>query len=165
MSQTTLKKLTHKAYVYYQSISILLIHFIHKKNMSQEPIMTEDSNESGTSQSFTPMTKPSEDTPSYLGLAIGILIVLLALVLIGLYMWSQLMVATPPEAVPNTTRPTAEENNEPESTTAEAQAETLQIVSTSDELSAIEADLSATNLDDLDAELNAIDAELNAELQ
>lgn len=146
MSQRTQKKLTHKP-------------------MSTEPIMTPDENNSGAPQSFTPTAQPSEDTPSYLGLAIGLLIVLLALVLIGLYMWSQLMVATPPEAIPNATRPTAEENDEPESTTAEAQAETLQIVSTSDELSAIEADLSATNLDDLDAELNAIDAELNAELQ
>jgi len=61
-------------------------------------------------------------------------------------------------------RPSREENNEPESTTAEAQVDTMQAVSTSDEITAIEADVEATNLESLDAELNAIDAELEAAL-
>jgi len=38
------------------------------------------------------------------------------------------------------------------------------VVSTSDELGAIEADVSSTNLDNLDAELNALDNELNGAL-
>ena len=60
---------------------------------------------------------------------------------------------------------TAEENNEPESTTADAQVQALETVSTSNEIEAIEADIESTDLDELDAELEAIDAELDAEIQ
>ena len=59
-------------------------------------------------------------------------------------------------------RPTAEENNEPESTNAEAETNTLNVLSTSDEIGLIEADLDGTNLDSLDAEINAIESELNS---
>jgi hypothetical protein len=99
----------------------------------------------------------------------GPILVLLAtilLVLLGaLYYWFTILNANPTPAPTTSERPTREENNEPESTTAEAQADTLQVVSTSDEIEAIEADVEATNLDSLDAELNAIDAELDAALQ
>jgi hypothetical protein len=108
-----------------------------------------------------PESAPTEEHISHFGLIIGILIVVLALVLIGLYVWSQMM-ARPAAPLPTPVRPTAAENNEPESTTAEARAQTLDIVSTSDELGAIEADLEATALDDFVTELNAIDAELEA---
>jgi uncharacterized protein HemX len=84
---------------------------------------------------------------------------LLLAVLIGMVWWYFLLQQA--EAPQPHTRPTAEENNEPESTTAEAQVETMQAVSTSDEMSAIEADLEGTTLDSLDSELNAIDSELN----
>ncbi|USN87378.1 MAG: hypothetical protein H6779_03100 [Candidatus Nomurabacteria bacterium] len=57
-------------------------------------------------------------------------------------------------------RPTAEVNKEPESATAYAQVQSFGVMSTSDELSAIEADLESTNLDALVSELNAIEAEL-----
>jgi len=89
-----------------------------------------------------------------------ILTVLLIVILGGMYYWFSTLNSAIPE--PAVTRPTPEMNNEPESTTAEAQVETMQAVSTSDELSAIEADVEATNLDTLDAEMNAIDAELDA---
>ena len=62
-------------------------------------------------------------------------------------------------------RPTAEENNEPESTKAEAEVETMQALSTSDSLSAIEADLDNTELDELDSELQAIETELDTTTQ
>lgn len=94
-------------------------------------------------------------------LLIGLAAVLVA-ILAGMYFWFAAM-NTVPE--PSPVRPTPEQNNEPESTTAEAQVETMQAVSTSDEIAAIEADVEATNLDSLDAELNAIDAELEAALQ
>ena len=93
-----------------------------------------------------------------------ILTILLVLILGGMYYWFNTLNAVPTPS-PTIERPTAEENNEPESTTAEAQVETMQAVSTSDEITAIEADVEATNLDSLDAELNAIDAELEAALQ
>lgn len=89
-----------------------------------------------------------------------LLIVLLILIIGGMYWWYTKLQGEP--FLPTPTRPTAEQNNEPESTTAEAQTETMQAVSTSDEINAIEADLETTNLDSLDTELQAIESELNA---
>lgn len=99
-------------------------------------------------------------------LLLGLALLLIAL-LGGMYYWfSTMEMNTGPTApTPAAERPTAEENNEPESTTAETQARTMQTTSTSDEISAIEADVEATDLESLDTELNAIDAELNAALQ
>jgi len=95
------------------------------------------------------------------GIIIAILALLLIIILGGMYYWfSQLTSQLP--AAPAVERPTAEENNEPESTTAEAAVETQAALSTSDEIVAIEADIEATNLETLDAELTAIDAELEA---
>lgn len=93
------------------------------------------------------------------GPIILLLVVLLIVILGGMFWWyTELSKQT--AAPTNFGRPSAEENNEPESTTAEAQAETLQSVSTSDELGPIEADLAGTNLNTLDAEIIAIEAEL-----
>lgn len=114
------------------------------------------------STSTTPPTK--EDSNAVSGLVIAVLAILLIAILGGMYVWfSQLTneVAAPAPAVE---RPTAEENNEPESTTAEAAVATQGALSTSDEIAAIEADIEATDLDGLDAELTAIDAELDAAL-
>lgn len=90
-----------------------------------------------------------------------LLMLLLLLILGGLGYWY--LSLEEPAMIEEFTRPTAEENNEPESTTAEAQVETMQAVSTSDEIPAIEADLESTNLDSLDAEIQAIEAELYAQ--
>lgn len=89
------------------------------------------------------------------------LVVLLIGVLAGLYYWQQLLTTAP--LVPSASlRPTAEQNQEPESTTARAQTDIISTLSTSDELTAIEADLGSTNLNSLDSELRAIDAELES---
>lgn len=99
------------------------------------------------------------------------LVVILLLILAALFWWFGVLqqstnqpVASPvaPAAIE---RPTIEENDEPESTTAEAQTEVLETVSTSDEIEAIVADLESTDLDSLDAELQAIDNELEAALE
>ncbi|MBP6881305.1 MAG: hypothetical protein KBC35_01650 [Candidatus Pacebacteria bacterium] len=93
-----------------------------------------------------------------------VLALLLIIILGGMYYWfSTLTIETAPIAEPS--RPTAAENNEPESTTAEAQVDMLEVTSPSDEITAIEADLEATNLDTLDSDLRAIDAEVEAALQ
>jgi flagellar basal body-associated protein FliL len=110
-----------------------------------------------------PVQKKQSATPVN-GIIIAVLAVLLICILGGMYYWfSQLTNQVAPTA-PVVERPTAEENNEPESTTAEAAVETQAALSTSDEITAIEADIEATDLESLDAELNAIDAELNAAL-
>jgi hypothetical protein len=63
------------------------------------------------------------------------------------------------------TRPTAEMNQEPETTNAEAQVESYGALSTSDEISALEADLGSTDITNLEIELQQIDAELEAAMQ
>lgn len=113
------------------------------------------------------VSAPAETTEgvSHLGIIIGVLIALLALILGGLYIWSTMLYIPEPIATPQAQRPTAEENNEPESTNAEADVQISETMSTSDEISAIEADLESTNLDNLDAEMTAIEAELEAGAQ
>ena len=96
------------------------------------------------------------------GIIIALLAILLIGILAGMYYWFSQLTAQNQPIAPAVERPTAEENNEPESTTAEAAVETQAALSTSDEISAIEADIEATDLDTLDAELTAIDAELDA---
>ena len=100
------------------------------------------------------------------GPVLAILALLLIGILGGLYYWfSYMTVSTALEAPTPVTRPTAEENNEPESTTAEAQTDTMLTTSPSDDISALEADIEATNLDSLDTELQTIDAEMDAAIE
>lgn len=107
----------------------------------------------------------AEDKAGQLGIILGVLIVVLVLILGGLYIWGTTLQNTPASATsPAVERPTPEENNEPESTNAEADVETMSALSTSDEIDAIEADIDSTNLDGLDAELKDIDTELDAAL-
>lgn len=128
-------------------------------NTESEPMKMPENSPIRT-DSVTAPTKPLS------GGVIGVLVLLLLLILGGLYLWfNQLRQdATTAVATPSIERPTPDENNEPESTTAEAAVATQQALSTSDEITAIEADIEATDLDSLDAELNAIDAELEAVL-
>ena len=91
--------------------------------------------------------------------------IVLVVILGGLFFWFSSINETETTEPTPTQRPTAEENNEPESTTAEAQADTMLVTSPSDEIDAIEADVLATDLEELDAELEAIEAELDAALE
>jgi hypothetical protein len=89
------------------------------------------------------------------------LFIILGFILGGLYYWYS--VSTKPVVIDlNPTRPTLETNKEPETRTATAQVDSLTVMSTSDELSAIEADLLSTDLDSLETEINQIEAELEA---
>jgi hypothetical protein len=105
-------------------------------------------------------TKTKDDQPSYTGIVLGVLIIILVLILGGLYLWGEMIQKNQQLLEPVTERPTAEQNNEPESTNAEADVETLQAVSTSNEIDALEADLESTTINELDTDLNAIDAAL-----
>lgn len=91
---------------------------------------------------------------------VGVIVIMLVLMLGGLVLWgSQLekQSKTPLEE-------TLIINNEPETPRAEADTQLLEIVSTSDEINAIEADLESTNMDSLDTDLTTIDTELDAAL-
>lgn len=87
-----------------------------------------------------------------------ILIFILVLILGGLVWWYFLLTNQPLPTIG--LRPTAEQNNEPESTTAEARTATMEAVSTSDELNAIAADLTGTTIPPLEADFAAIESVL-----
>jgi hypothetical protein len=79
------------------------------------------------------------------------LVFVLAAILIALVVWLFMLQDNPaPTPTPLTERPTAEENNEPESTTAEVAAETQQVMSPSTEISSIETDILSTQAIDLE---------------
>jgi len=102
---------------------------------------------------------PGEPQPSHVGPILGVLIVVLVLILAGLYLWGATLSEKQEQTVPRQI-----ENNEPETVRAEADAQILDTVSTSDELGSIEADLESTSIDGLDAELDEIDRELDSAL-
>lgn len=114
-------------------------------------------------QNFGPA--PEEPHSSTLGAILVALIVILLLILGGLYLWGSILQNDPGPELPDPVRPTAEENNEPESTNAEADVSNYEAVSTSDEIDAIEADLESTDMEALDAEMMAIEAELDAAIE
>lgn len=98
-----------------------------------------------------------DDKSSHLGVILGVLIVVLMLILGGLYLWSTSLQEQAPVITPDVQRPTAEENNEPESNNAEADAQVLETTSPSDEVDAIEADIQSSNIDTVDSDMQALD--------
>lgn len=112
----------------------------------------------------TQMPGQQDPTEEHRGMIIIILGAALIILLVGLFLWYRASQMPVPTSLPEATRPTAEMNNEPESTTAEAQTESFGALSTSDEIDAIEADLESTNLESLDSELLQIETELNAQI-
>ncbi len=110
------------------------------------------------------VSQPMEDdsAPRLLTAPIIVLLFLiLVAILAGFYYWYTIVMSE--QVVTETgTRPTAEQNNEPESTTAEARTGLMDVVSTSDELDAIAADAQSTNLEDLTTEITPIEADLEA---
>jgi cytoskeletal protein RodZ len=110
-------------------------------------------------ENFLGGSVPVAKKKSALPVLLILIIIMLTGVLAGLLWWAYelLKVETPTEVIPDVVRPTPEENNEPESTKAEAEVETIQAISSSDELPDIKADLDATNIKDLDSELQTIE--------
>ena len=89
-----------------------------------------------------------------------LIIILLVLILGGLIWWGFEISKTPEqpiETIPTVTRPTPEENNEPESTNAEADVSTILTTSSSGDWPDIKADIEATDLNKPLSELTTID--------
>lgn len=124
--------------------------------MKKELLPLEESEITSLKATTTPQPENIANGP-----ILFLLVVLLLAILGGMYRWFVVLDKNVP-TISTSLRPTAEQNKEPESTTARAQTEAYGVVSTSDEIPAIEADVAGTNLDSLDSELDAIDAELNA---
>lgn len=106
-----------------------------------------------------PVTNNSLVSGPILILLFAILVALLG----GIYYWYTILMSEPLTSTP--TRPTAEMNNEPESTTAEARTDATDIVSTSDDLEALQADIESTRFDDIDDGFAAIEGELGGALE
>ena len=138
---------------------------MNEENQNETPQVPDFSGEEmKMPENSTVTIEEPEEKSAIRGYTILILGVLLLAILVGLFLWFASLNNEPAEPLPAPVeRPTPEENNEPESTTAEAQTDNLEVVSTSDEIAAIEADIEATDLEALDAELEAIEAELEAE--
>ncbi len=96
----------------------------------------------------------TSSVPTHNGPILGIIVIIMALILGGLYLWGSML----------STEPVQETiiNNEPETPRAEADVQILNTMSPSDDLGAIEADIENTDIDSLDAELQTIDLEIEA---
>lgn len=94
--------------------------------------------------------------PSWAAPALGIGILAIALLVGGLYLWGSML-------APEDLLPLSPEriNNEPETTRANADVQILDTMSSSDELTTIEADIESTQLESLDTELEAMESELS----
>ena len=104
--------------------------------------------------------RTSSPTPRGFGLVLVGLVAFMVIVLVGLYYW---YLALPPVVISDPSlRPSEAQNREPESTNARAQTGALNTMSTSNELSAINADIESTDITNLDTELIAIEAEITA---
>jgi cytoskeletal protein RodZ len=112
-----------------------------------------------TDNSDTTPTTPTLSHHRSFALVIALLFLALILVLGGLVIWNQQLLSTP-VVVTTPTRPDAASNQEPESTTARAQAEAATALSTSSELPTIAADLASTDLTNLTSEFTAIEETL-----
>ncbi len=120
----------------------------------------EDSQKDISSQ----FTQPVDTEGIANGPILILLVVLLIAILGGMYRWFVILNNDVP-SISAGLRPAAAENNEPKNTTTEARVEAMGVVSSSDEIPAIEADIESTDLDSLESELDSIEMELDAALQ
>lgn len=136
------------------------------KEETIHPIPNLDGEEMKLPENTDLQQKPREEPTTVInGPLLLVLTLLLLAILGGMYYWFGTISTSQIEISPIAERPTAEQNQEPESTTAKAQTDNLLTTSPSDELSAIEADIEATDLNSLDIELQAIEAEFEAAQQ
>ncbi len=96
---------------------------------------------------------------AHVGPILAVLIIMLVFIFGGLYLWGGMLGTETP--VPVETMPL---NDEPETTRANVDQEILEVVSPSDELSAIDADVNSTNFGSLDSDLSTIDIEFDTAL-
>lgn len=127
---------------------------------------TEMAPEIDTTAEHVPEENLMEKHHTHMGPVLGALIVALVLILVGFYLWGS-QLSKNAELIDTMPAPTPVpfQNTEPETPRDAADAQTLETVSSSDEISAIEADLESTNLDTLTDGLDQAERELDAGLQ
>lgn len=129
-------------------------------NDNLPPIVPTDELKKPVGHSFKKISnKPLEGT-KWAPLILFFLVFVLIIIFVGIFVWQYLLIQNNQVVQSTTSRPTAEQNREPESETARAQTEVLNTLNTSDELFMIEADIESTQIDTLDLEMQAIIAEI-----
>lgn len=98
----------------------------------------------------------SAEHHTHMGPLLGMLIIALAIIFGGLYLWGAMLGKEAGTLTQQRTLP----NNEPETTRAVVDQEILKTLSPSNDLDALYADLESTNLDNLDTELDQIGKEM-----
>jgi cytoskeletal protein RodZ len=134
-------------------------------NPSQQPPINEPNFEGEVMKipsTAIPKSEPVKNTSLVNGQILLLLLAILVALLGGIYYWYTILMSTP--VLETSTRPSVEENNEPESQTAEARTSATDVVSTSDELDAIAADLQSTEFTTFNETLTAVETELQAAL-
>jgi len=131
-------------------------------NQNQEPFDLSDVELKMPEENFLG-TESEAKTKKALPIILIVIILMLLVVLGGLLWWGVVLTRpTPaPETIPTVTRPTPEENNEPESTNAEAEASVIRTISSSVALKDIKADLTSTDFTNLTKEMVTIDNLIN----
>jgi zona occludens toxin (predicted ATPase) len=122
-----------------------------------------DGEEMKVPEAMQAVVETNPNTSLVSGPILILLFAILAALLGGIYYWYTILMSEPLTTLP--TRPTAEMNNEPESTTAEARTDATDVVSTSDELDALQADIESTRFDDIDDGFAAIETEIGGALE
>jgi hypothetical protein len=122
-----------------------------------------DGEEMKIPEAMKAVAEPVPNTSLVNGPILILLFAILVALLGGIYYWYTILMEEP--VIPESLRPSIEMNNEPESTTAEARTAATDVVSTSDELEALQADIESTRFDDIDDGFTAIENELGAALE
>lgn len=91
-----------------------------------------------------------------IGPILGVMLILLVIILGGLYLWGSTLNQEVNENVARNIP-----NNEPETPRANADAQILSAVSSSDSLEAIETDIESTDLSSLTSELDEMEREIH----
>ncbi len=135
-------------------------------NPTNQPPVNEPNFE-GEEMKIPATMKAAASEPTSTSLVSGPILILLFAILLallgGIYYWYTILMSEP--VIPAVTRPTAEQNNEPESETAEARTDATDVVSTSDELDAIQADVESTRFEDIDDGFTAVENELGGAME
>lgn len=84
-------------------------------------------------------------------------VIVIVVIMGALYVWGSQLT---PKDLSDTNEKTQYTNNEPETTRAKADVQASTVLSSSDEVSAIEADLSSTNIGSTDTDMETMNAEL-----
>ena len=128
---------------------------MEEETNNQPPQMSADQMKQPTTSAFG---QHDHESPSHLGIILGILVVVLISIVGGLYLWGSDMFENEPPQASESTNPPANPN--PVDSIIDESVD-LSGLSESDDINFILADLETVDLDSIDAELGAVTAALD----